>query len=205
MLDQLLLPLTTKVSAVITQPVDGTDAQQANAETKKAYLDFILSIATGPLVTVFISPRESSVHFTSGSYTKLSCNTGNLSSFPSLVEGIVGFAADTTYPPSQRTAISILANFCLEFGPPEGALLPVKKPGVKEEVQTHYVPGFEQLIYDRLIPLAFSIPLSPGFNWKDGLTIQVALASDHTISLSDVLLPAGYQRDRCNVKGNIQS
>ncbi|KAG9047337.1 pre-tRNA nuclear export protein [Tulasnella sp. UAMH 9824] len=154
MLDQLLLPLTTKVSAVITQPVDGTDAQQANAETKKAYLDFILSIATGPLVTVFISPR-------------------NLSSFPSLVEGIVGFAADTTYPPSQRTAISILANFCLEFGPPEGALLPVKKPGVKEEVQTHYVPGFEQLIYDRLIPLAFSIPLSPGFNWKDGLTIQV--------------------------------
>lgn len=64
MLDQLLLPLTTKVSAVITQPVDGTDAQQANAETKKAYLDFILSIATGPLATVFISPRESLTQFT---------------------------------------------------------------------------------------------------------------------------------------------
>ncbi|KAG8977966.1 pre-tRNA nuclear export protein, partial [Tulasnella sp. 427] len=154
MLDQLLLPLTTKVSAVITQPIDGTDAQQANAETKRAYLSLILAIATGPLATVFISPR-------------------NLTSFPSIVEGIMSFAADNTYPPSQRLAISILSNFCLEFGPPEGAPLPAKKPGAKEEIQTHYVPGFERVIYDRLIPLAFSIPISPGFNWKDGLTIQV--------------------------------
>lgn len=105
----------------------------------------------------------------------------------------MGFAADCTYPPSQRTAISILANFCLEFGPPEGAPLPSKKPGANQEIQTHYVPGFERVIYDRLIPLAFSIPLSPGFNWKDGLTVQVTRLFAETIFSSDSLRFVGYQ------------
>lgn len=58
MLDELIVPLTTRVSAVIAQPVDGTDARQAHEETKRAYLDFILVIMSGPLHAVFISPRK---------------------------------------------------------------------------------------------------------------------------------------------------
>ncbi|KAG8906804.1 pre-tRNA nuclear export protein [Tulasnella sp. 403] len=157
MLDQLIAPLTTKVSSVILRPIDGTDALQAHEDTKKAYLEFILTIMTGPLYTVFISSR-------------------NGPHFESLVGGIVEIAADTSYPPTQKTAFTILSRFTTHFGAPEGSKVMVKdrsKPAAVDEVPTHYVPGFERVVYERLIPLAFSLPGSPGFNIKDAQSLQV--------------------------------
>ncbi len=59
MLDQLITLLKTKVASVLSQPVDGTDTKQTRDETKRAYLDFLSVIMSGPLYTVFISPRKS--------------------------------------------------------------------------------------------------------------------------------------------------
>lgn len=59
MLDQLIIPLTTKVSAIMASPADGTDSVQARQDTERAYLDFILVIMSGPMYAVFISPRTS--------------------------------------------------------------------------------------------------------------------------------------------------
>jgi len=70
----------------------------------------------------------------------------------------------------------ILARLTTHFGAPEGSTIVIKNPqknGNKDEMPTHYVPGFERVIYDRLIPLAFSLPTAPGFNVKDGQTVQV--------------------------------
>lgn len=36
------------------------------------------------------------------------------------------------------------------------------------------VPGFERFIYDRLVPLAFTLPSNPDFNPKDGQSISVS-------------------------------
>lgn len=56
MLDQLIVPLNSKVGNIIT-PSEGSD-QAPHFEIKKAYLDFTLTIMGGPLYMVYISPRK---------------------------------------------------------------------------------------------------------------------------------------------------
>lgn len=36
------------------------------------------------------------------------------------------------------------------------------------------MPGFERLIYERLVPLAFEVPSQPDFNIKDAQTLGVS-------------------------------
>lgn len=64
----------------------------------------------------------------------------------------------------------------MHFGAPEGSAVTIKnraKPSNTEEIPAQYVPGFERVIYERLIPMAFNVPVSPGFNMKDGQTVTV--------------------------------
>jgi exportin-T len=35
------------------------------------------------------------------------------------------------------------------------------------------LPGFEQFVYERVVPLAFQVASSPSFNLKDGQTLLV--------------------------------
>lgn len=101
---------------------------------------------------------------------------GNAPQFESLVGGVIGFAIDTTYPPLQRTAFALLACFTTLFGAPEGSIVTVRdrsKSNATQELQVHHVPGFERVVYERLIPMAFDVPAAPNFNIKDGQSLQV--------------------------------
>lgn len=56
-LDELIIPLNTHLANVLSQPIDGTDAKQANFQAKKAYLELLVAIMTGRLYPVFVSSR----------------------------------------------------------------------------------------------------------------------------------------------------
>ncbi|KDQ14828.1 hypothetical protein BOTBODRAFT_32183 [Botryobasidium botryosum FD-172 SS1] len=140
-IDELLTPLNNHISTILAQPIDGTDAKQMHLSTKKAYLEFLGSIMSGPLFTVFISER-------------------NNSQFVNLMESIISVASDPSDPVSEKVAFTLLARCTAHFGTPASA-------------GGSGVPGFERLIYERLIPLAFDVPASPNFNIKDGQTLSV--------------------------------
>lgn len=80
-------------------------------------------------------------------------------------------ASDPSDPPSQRVAWTLLARFTTHFG-----RSPEQEPVVNargETVSTITIPGYETLIYERLIPMAFDVPSLPSFNLKDGQTLNV--------------------------------
>ena len=63
-LDQLIGPLSAHINSVLAQPVTGTDDQVTQQDTKKAYLNLLISIISSKLHTVFISDRKLSHLYT---------------------------------------------------------------------------------------------------------------------------------------------
>jgi exportin-T len=57
-LDQLIGPLNTHIAAMLTQPISGTDDQNAHNETKKAYVALLNNIMASKLQGIFISDRK---------------------------------------------------------------------------------------------------------------------------------------------------
>lgn len=58
MLDELIAPLYHHIASLLAQPIDGTDAKRENIQTKKAYLDVLVSVMTTRLYVVFVSERK---------------------------------------------------------------------------------------------------------------------------------------------------
>ena len=57
-LDQLAGPLNMHITALLSQPISGTDDQRAHVETKRAYLGLLNAIMLGRLEGVFTSESE---------------------------------------------------------------------------------------------------------------------------------------------------
>jgi len=57
-LDQLIGPLNTHIAAILSQPISGTDEQNAQIETKKAYVALLNNIMASKLQGIFISDRK---------------------------------------------------------------------------------------------------------------------------------------------------
>ena len=56
-LDELIGPLSSHITQLLSQPVTGTDDQVTHVDTKKAYLALLNSIMTSKLHEIFISER----------------------------------------------------------------------------------------------------------------------------------------------------
>jgi exportin-T len=86
-------------------------------------------------------------------------------------------AGDSSDPPSQRVAWTLLARLTTHFGRTEtqADLAAKERAGSGKPVDdaNHSIPGYEMFVYDRLIPLVFELPNRPGFNLKDAQTLQV--------------------------------
>ena len=57
-LDQLIGPLSAHINGILAQPVTGTDDQVTQIDTKRAYLNLLISIISSKLHTVFLSDRK---------------------------------------------------------------------------------------------------------------------------------------------------
>lgn len=57
-LDQLIGPLSTHITTLLSQPISGTDDERAHVDTKKAYLALLNNIMTAKLHGIFTSERK---------------------------------------------------------------------------------------------------------------------------------------------------
>lgn len=56
-LDELIGPLSSHITQLLSQPVTGTDDQVTHVDTKKAYLTLLNNIMASRLHDIFISER----------------------------------------------------------------------------------------------------------------------------------------------------
>ncbi|KAJ7593086.1 armadillo-type protein [Mycena floridula] len=142
-LDELIGPLSVHISNLLTQPISGTDDLQAHLDTKKAYLTLLNSIMSAKLSGIFVSPR-------------------NNPSFEALLNTMQRIAEDVSDPQSQKSAFTFLSRCVATYGQ-----LPQQvQNGAEQEGEA--LPGFERIIYERLVPAAFQVPAAPDINLKDG-------------------------------------
>ncbi|KAJ3517935.1 hypothetical protein NLJ89_g183 [Agrocybe chaxingu] len=148
-LDQLIGPLSTHITTLLSQPISGTDDQRAHIETKKAYLALLNNIMASRLQGIFISDRNSA-------------------SFENLIQTMQQLAEDVLDPACEKVALTFLSRCVTVWGHPAGA--PTATNG---QDAGGSLPGFERFIYERLIPTAFRVPSLPNFNFKDGQLVVV--------------------------------
>lgn len=92
-----------------------------------------------------------------------------------LLERILQVSEDITDPNCQRMAFQFLGRSVLAWGRlPEPAQTNGNDPVAGQDTA---LPGFEHFIYERILPLAFRVPASPGFNVKDGQVLVVRCRS----------------------------
>ncbi|KAH8118024.1 ARM repeat-containing protein [Phellopilus nigrolimitatus] len=148
-LNQLVAPLHARITELLASPITGTDDKLTHVDTKKAYLTFLNNIMVNKLHSVFISDQ-------------------NKPQFVPLIENVIQIAEDASDPASQRLAFSFIGR-CISAW---GRTMPGSTNG-DGAGQGDTLPGFETFIYDRLVPLAFSVPSAPSFNIRDGQMLVV--------------------------------
>lgn len=90
-----------------------------------------------------------------------------MGTFEGLIDNMRGIAEDMTDPSSSKTALAFLGRCVYVWNRTD----PTKQQ--REGV----LPGFEGVIYERLLPAAFRIPSHPNFNIKDGQVLVVSTNS----------------------------
>ena len=90
----------------------------------------------------------------------------NKTQFVPLLENVIGFAEDVSEPSAQRLAFTFLGRCVSIWGQANPELVNGEAP--------QSLPGFDTFIYERLVPLAFSVPSNPSFNIKDGQMLVVS-------------------------------
>ncbi|TFK40342.1 KapM protein [Crucibulum laeve] len=147
-LDQLIGPLSTHITALLSRPISGTDDQRAHVETKKAYLALLNNVMASKLQGIFTSERNSA-------------------GLEALIESMQGLAEDMSDPASQKAALTFLSRCVTLWGQP------ATSGTENSSEQGDGLPGFETFIYQRLVPTAFRVVSSPDFNIKDGQMVVV--------------------------------
>lgn len=179
-IDMLLLPLLSRIFAVLQQPVTGTDAVMTQRRLKDTYLQFFTALMNANLDGVFISER-------------------NKPEFENLLSALLNLATDSSDMGSQRAAFSFFAKSVIAWGTsPKAAAAPSvfedsalsslskavanghahatnQHAITKEDRAAQALPGYENFIYQRLLPACFEVPMSEGFPTKGSPAVSSRL------------------------------
>ncbi|WWC73701.1 exportin-T [Kwoniella pini CBS 10737] len=167
-MDMLLLPLLSRIFAILQQPITGTDEAQTHARLKDAYLTFFTALMNANLDGIFITER-------------------NKPEFENLLTTLLTLAQDCSDPGSQRFAFGFFARSVIAWGTsPEAAARPPvfaetamsnlskavangnaaatnQHAIAKEDRAKQALPGYENFIYQRLLPACFEVPAQKDF------------------------------------------
>lgn len=191
-MDMLLLPLLSRIFAVLQQPVTGTDEAQVHARLKDAYLSFFTSLMNANLDGVFITER-------------------NKPEFENVLTTLYEIIKDNSDPASQRFGFAFFAKSVIAWGTsPEsavkpsvfaesamsnhskavanGSAVPTNQHAIpKEERANQALPGYENFIYQRLIPACFEVPANKEFNIRNAQLVSGAYLSPFHAPLSSTM------------------
>lgn len=142
-IDELLLPLVKRVFDFLNTTPSGTDEAVLLLDLRKAYLNFILSLFNSSVESVFVSKR-------------------NLEHLPTILQTFVHFAKDNSDPTTQKMSFGVFLKMVNAW------TMPVENTNNQQPV-----PGFDQFVYNELLPITFTVPMSAAFNLADGQSILV--------------------------------
>ncbi|ORY34741.1 armadillo-type protein [Naematelia encephala] len=188
-MDMLLLPLLSRIFAVLQSPITGTDEANTHRRLKDTYLQFFTALMNANLDGVFISDR-------------------NKSEFENVLSALLNVANDCSDTNSQRVAFSFFAKSVIAWGTsPEAAAAPsvfaesamstlskAVANGKASATNQHTIPreqrakqalpGYENFIYQRLVPACFEVPGSSKFNTRAGTPVlfEIAMLLRNTLS-----------------------
>ncbi|KAI0049750.1 KapM protein [Auriscalpium vulgare] len=149
-LDELIGPLNAHITAILSQPVNGTDDVLSHNDTKRAYLTLLNNAIASKLPAIFISDR-------------------NKDQFEPLLQSMLQLASDVSDPQSQRAAFTFLGRSVGIWGKlsSDGTANGDAVPGSQS------LPGFERFIYESVVPTAFRVLSLSELNIKDGQVLVV--------------------------------
>nr|ODN95651.1 exportin-T [Cryptococcus depauperatus CBS 7855] len=149
-MDMLLLPLLSRIFAVLQQPVTGTDEAQVHTRLKEGYLAFFTTLMNENLDGIFTSER-------------------NKAEFENVLTTLLNLTQDYSDGASQRLAFSFFSRSVIAWGTcPEATTKPSQRA-------QRCLPGYGNFIYQRLLPAAFEVPANSQFNIRGGqLVVQEA-------------------------------
>ncbi|KAI9638936.1 armadillo-type protein [Dioszegia hungarica] len=183
-MNMLLLPLLSRIFAVLQQPITGTDDASIHRKLKESYLSFFIALMNANLDGVFISET-------------------NKPEFENLLNALLILATDSTDFTSQRLAFSFFAKSVVAWGTSaaesvfaETALSEKSKAiatGIASATNQHAIPkseraaqalpGYENFVYQRLVPACFAVPASPSFNLRSGqpVVFEISMLLRNTV------------------------
>lgn len=180
-MDMLLLPLLSRIFAVLQNPVTGTDEAVIHQRLQEAYLNFFTALMNSNLEGVFITDR-------------------NKPEFENLLSALMDLATNSDDSLSQRLAFSFFAKSIVAWGT---SMKAVQEPSVfadsamsalsqkvaaglaqptnqhtisKEQRAERALPGYETFVYQRLVPIVFSVPADPSFNIRGAQPVLYEMA-----------------------------
>ena len=174
-MDLLLLPLLSRIFGVLQQPITGTDDASTHRRLKDAYLAFFTNLMNANLDGVFITAR-------------------NKPEFENVLTALLALANESSDQQAQRMAIAFFAKSIIAWGTSpniesvfaESAQSEYSKAvanGSAKATNQHAVPrdqrasqalpGYENFIYQRLLPLCFEVPIGPAFNIRTGQPVSL--------------------------------
>lgn len=181
-IDMLLLPLLSRIFLVLSGPITGTDDVQIHRRLKEAYLNFFTSLMNANLDGVFITDR-------------------NKPEFENVLTALLNMAQDSSDTASQRLAFSFFAKSVIAWGTSpkaatdpsvfaESALSTHSKAVAngsgsasnqhavpKEDRAAQALPGYENFIYQRLVPACFEVPANVNFSVNRSQLVRASTAS----------------------------
>lgn len=160
-LDELIGPLSGHISSLLAQPVTGSDDEISHVDTKRAYIALLNGIMSSKLHSVLISERKfgRTCFVSSG----LKVVIGNNTAFNGLLQSMQGIAEDVSDLQSQKAVFMFFSRCVTAWAQPDS------------NGSTSSLQGFDRVVYERLVPTAFTVPNAPQLNPKDGQTIVVRL------------------------------
>ncbi|TPX64921.1 hypothetical protein SpCBS45565_g05557 [Spizellomyces sp. 'palustris'] len=181
-MNELIGPLMDRIFSSLNQPVDGTDDAFSLLELRKAYLNL--------LATIFNADMEGTL-----------VTEANMPRLATVVQSVLHFVKESGDRTSQKLAFSVLTKMVLSWGASEDTQIngidpkTYKKgiPGAKSDKAKHTtqpkppLPGFEQFIYENIVPILFEVPMNASFNPSDG---QCYLVMSEISSLQKTLVSA---------------
>ncbi|GAA5895540.1 hypothetical protein JCM8208_005261 [Rhodotorula glutinis] len=150
-LDTLLLPVFNRVFHFLQLPIAGTDDTVQHSHLRRAYFNFILSIAGAGLQEVFYSEK-------------------NKAHLPSILQSITHYISHDALAPDQRYGFGVLNKLLALWVEPyrvPTAPAPVPAPPPSP------VPGFERFLYEEGVKVCFEVPLQADFDYSDAQSFQV--------------------------------
>jgi exportin-T len=145
-IDELLLPLVRRVFDFLNTTPTGTDEALLLLDLRKSYLNFILSLFNANLEKVFVSER-------------------NLEHLSTILHTFLHFAKDNSDPTTQKMSFGVFLKTVNSW-------TTITTGATAQESQS--VAGFDQFVYNELLPITFSVPMSSAFNLADGQSILVS-------------------------------